>query len=304
MHPEPPRPPEETALIIRRESGLARLPAGGAPALEEIINRSLVQIRQSTALATPPRIAGEECEFEIVPGVKMVMCWIPPGEFLMGSLADGNLRLDCETQHRVKITQGFWLAKTQTTQAQWQAVMGNNPSRCQGEDLPVESMSWNDICGNESGTGGFLGKLNKLLPRGGRFHLPTEAQWEYACRAGTTGPYAGDLREMGWYNDNSKHETHPVGQKKPNAWGLHDMFGNVWEWCSDWYGDYDLSAVTDPTGPASGKYRVLRGGFSYYWDGGSCANDRDADYPTVRRSDNNSNCHADFGFRIARSSVP
>ena len=260
MPPETPKPPKETGLIIPPGSGLALLPNEDPPVLSEIINRSLAHIQTRKSLSVTERRAREEWEFEIAPGVKMVMCWIPPGEFLMGSPEDEEERDYDETQHRVKITQGFWLAKTPTTQAQWQAVMGNNPSRFQGEDLPVESVSWDDICGNESGTGGFLGELNQLKPTGGGFHLPTEAQWEYACRAGTTGPYAGNLDEMGWYRYNSGERTHPVGQKKANAWGLHDMHGNVWEWCADWYGDYDLNVVTDPTGPADGSYRVLRGG--------------------------------------------
>jgi sulfatase modifying factor 1 len=260
--------------------------------MAEIISRSLAHIQTSKTLAVIDRRAGDEWEFEIAPGVKMVMCWIPAGEFLMGSPEDEVDRYDHETQHLVKITQGFWLAKTPTTQAQWQAVMGNNPSEFQGEDLPVECVSWNDICGNESGTGGFLGALNELMPTGGRFHLPTEAQWEYACRAGTTGPYYGDLDEIAWYDDNSDDKTHAVGQKKPNEWGLHDMLGNVWEWCSDWYGDYDLGVVTDPAGPASGSYRVVRGGS---WDFNAvitrCAY-RIRSWP--------SNAYSSIGFRLAR----
>jgi len=226
----------------------------------------------------------------------MVMCWIPPGEFLMGSPEDEEYRRDNETQHRVRITQGFWLAKTQTTQAQWQAVMGGNPSQFKGEDLPVECVRWNDICGDESGTGGFMGELNKRVSPGGRFHLPTEAQWEYAARSGTTGPYAGILDEMGWYRDNSDGETHPVGQKKPNAWGLHDMHGNVWEWCADWDGKYDVNAVEDPTGTPSGSYRVLRGG-SWIITANYCrvADRSNADPPGAGNF---------IGFRIARSSVP
>ena len=282
--------------MIRPESGLAILPGAGTSAMAEMISRSLAHIQTSRALAVPQRRAGEECEFEIAPGVKMVMCWIPPGEFLMGSPEDEEDRRDSETQHRVRITQGFWLAKTQTTQAQWQAVMGNNPSRFKGENLAVEKVSWIDICGDESATGGYLGELNRRLPAGGRFHLPTEAQWEYAGRAGTTGAYAGDLDEMGWYDDNSDGQTHPVGQKKPNAWGLHDMHGNVWEWCSDWYGDYDVNEMNDPSGPASGSYRVIRGG-GWYFNAIRCRAAYRYNYvPTF--SD------ADIGFRMARSSVP
>ena len=259
--PELPIHPEENGLVIRPSTGLVSLSDGGSPAMAEIIRRSLAHIQTSKALAVPERRAGEECEFEIAPGVKMVMCWIPPGEFLMGSPEDEEGRKDDETQHLVKITQGFWLAKTPTTQAQWQAVMGSDPSVFKGEDLPVESVRRRpDICGNESGTDGFLGELNERVPEGGRFHLPTEAQWEYACRAGTTGPYDGDLNEIAWYLGNNDKRTHPVGQKKPNAWGLHDMLGNVSEWCADWYAPYDLNVVTDPTGPADGSYRVFRGG--------------------------------------------
>ncbi|MBP5320757.1 MAG: formylglycine-generating enzyme family protein, partial [Kiritimatiellae bacterium] len=128
-----------------------------------------------------------------------------------------------------------------------------NPSRYKGDNLPVEQVSWED-CQE------FIAKGNKEL--GLEFRLPTEAEWEYACRAGTTGAYGGTggLDEMGWYSNNSGSKTHSVGQKKPNAWGLYDMHGNVWEWCADWYDDYPPGSVTDPTGPAFGGNRVLRGG--------------------------------------------
>jgi formylglycine-generating enzyme required for sulfatase activity len=173
--------------------------------------------------------------------------------------------------------------------------MRSNPSAFMGRNLPVECVSWDDICGNESGTGGFLGELNKRVPEGGRFHLPTEAQWEYACRAGTTGPYDGDLDEIAWYRKNSDERTHPVGQKKPNAWGLHDMLGNVWEWCSDWYGYYDMSEVTDPTGRTSGRFRVIRGG---------CWNDHAYNCSVALRGYYNpTNSDYEIGFRLARSSV-
>ncbi len=287
--------PEESGLIIRPGSGLALLP-GDSPVLSEIINRSLAHIQTSKALAVTERRAGEECEIEITPGVKIVMCWIPPGEFLMGSPEEEEGRLYYETQHRVRITQGFWLAKTQTTQAQWQAVMGDNPSGFKGEDLPVDDMEWEGIVGNESGAGGFLGELNKLVPKGGRFYLPTEAQWEYACRAGNTGPYSGNLDEMGWYRLNSDGKTHPVGHKKPNAWGLHDMHGNVEEWCSDCWGwNCDVNEVTDPAGPPDNNgNRVYRGGS---WN--AAADDCRSSY---RCASNLGARGYDMGFRVARSS--
>jgi formylglycine-generating enzyme required for sulfatase activity len=145
------------------------------------------------------------------------------------------------------------------TQAQWQTVMGSNSSYFKGAHLPVEQVSWN-------GALEFCRKLTEReraagrLPEGYAYTLPTEAQWEYACRTGTTGDYAGNLDVMGWYTNNSGGSTNPVGQKQANAWGLHDMLGNVWEWCADWYGDYSGGTVIDPTGPSSGSGRVFRGG--------------------------------------------
>jgi formylglycine-generating enzyme required for sulfatase activity len=200
--------------------------------------------------------AGEEREYG---GIEMV--WCPPGEFLMGSPEDEANREDDETQHRVTLTRGFWMAKTETTQRQWERVIGEYPSGFSGEDLPVETVSWVDVQG-------WLEKMNEKapLPSGWKWALPTEAQWEYACRAGTESAFAGDLDEMGWYRDNSGSKTNPVGTKKANAWGLHDMHGNVWEWCSDRYGEYVIGSSSDPTGGATtGGSRVLRGGsWDYY----------------------------------------
>ena len=186
-------------------------------------------------------------------GIEMV--WCPPGEFLMGSPEDEADSLDDETQHRVTLTRGFWMAKTETTQGQWERVMGENPSAFEGEDLPVENVSWDDVQG-------WLEKMNETtpLPSGWKWALPTEAQWEYACRAGTESAFAGYLDEMAWYDENSGSTTNPVGTKKANAWGLHDMHGNVWEWCSDWYGDYSSGSSSDPTGATTGVGRVIRGG--------------------------------------------
>jgi formylglycine-generating enzyme required for sulfatase activity len=166
------------------------------------------------------------------------------------------------------------------TQEQYEAVMGQNPSRFKRANNPVETVSWDDA----------MEFCKKLSAKTGKaVQLPTEAQWEYACRAGSkTGFYFGDddadLRDHAWYTGNSTSQTHPVGQKKPNAWGLYDMHGNVWQWCSDWYEPYPVGGVTDPTGPANGQSRVLRGA-SWIDDPRRCRSaDRDSlDYPGLRR---------------------
>ena len=201
----------------------------------------------------------QEVAVDLGGGVKLEMVLIPAGEFMMGSPDFDKDAVDSEKpQHRVRITKPFYLGKYLVTQEQWQAVMGNNPSNFKGPKNPVEAVSWDD-CQK------FLEKLNKKVS-GGKFRLPTEAQWEYACRAGSATRYCfGDaesrLGEFAWYAQNSNFKTHPVGEKKPNAWGLYDMHGNVWEWCADWYGSgYGNSLVEDPTGPASGSGRALRGG--------------------------------------------
>jgi uncharacterized repeat protein (TIGR02543 family) len=180
---------------------------------------------------------------------------IPAGTFQMGST---NGEGDELPVHTVNITKAFYMQKTQVTQGQWKAVMGSNPSyfsSC-GDTCPVERVTWNDIQQ-------FLAALNAQDP-GKSYRLPTEAEWEYACRAGTTGDYGGTgvLDQMGWYDGNSGGQTHPVAQKQPNHWGLFDMHGNVREWVQDWYSStyYSVSPTNDPPGPTTGSYRVLRGG--------------------------------------------
>jgi formylglycine-generating enzyme required for sulfatase activity len=190
---------------------------------------------------------GDTKTLDLGKGVKMELVWIPPGEFMMGS-NDGQ---DNEKPlHRVRLTKGFWMGKYEVTQEQYEAVIGSNPSKFKGSDNPVGNVSWDDAVA-------FCRKA------GGR--LPTEAEWEYACRAGTTTKYHSgdtdnDLARVAWYGSNSDNNPHPVGGKLANTWGLHDMHGNVWEWCADWYGDYPNSDAVDPTGPGSGQDRVLRGG--------------------------------------------
>ena len=230
-------------------------------------------------VSPPPPARGEKVEIVTVNGVSFKMVRIPAGEFMMGSPSGEPGRDGDEKQHRVRISKSFFLGETEVTQGLWRAVMGSNPSyfkNC-GNNCPVEKVSWKD-CQE------FIRKLNRLVSGGG-FRLPTEAEWEYACRGGTKGAYAGNLDAMGWYGNNSGDKrmdalalwqndkktyvkkilengcrTHPAGRKNANGWGLYDMHGNVWEWCQDWYGDYPSGSETDPTGPSSGSDRVLRGG--------------------------------------------
>ena len=185
----------------------------------------------------------------------MEMVWIEPGTFTMGSPADEPGReVDEGPQHSVTITSGFWLGRTELTQAQWQSVMEGGVT---GSTAPKANISWNDVQG-------FIGSLNATEGIA-VYRLPTEAEWEYACRAGTNTrwPFGDDESQLGnyaWYGENSGSKAHEVGTKLPNPWGLYDMHGNVYEWCHDWYGDYLSGTQTDPTGPVSGSTRATRGG--------------------------------------------
>ena len=186
-------------------------------------------------------------------GVQMEFVRIPAGEFEMGcSPGDGECDPDERPQRTVRITKGFEMGKYEVTQGQWEGVMGSNPSHFRGSNRPVERVTWADAQA-------FLRKLNERRD-GYRYRLPTEAEWEYAARAGSKGKYYGELSQIGWFDGNADRQTHAVGEKGANGWGLHDMLGNVWEWCGDWKGSYDSGATVDPGGPATGQYRVLRGG--------------------------------------------
>jgi len=212
---------------------------------------------------------------------------IPAGTFQMGDII-GNGWPHERPVHTVNITQPFSMLKTEVTQGQWRAVLGNDPSdfdSC-GDTCPVENVNWHDVLH-------FLSTLNARDP-GKNYRLPTEAEWEYAARAGTTGDYAGTgvLDDMGWYADNSGSATHPAAEKQPNAWGLYDMHGNVWEWVQDWYasGYYGVSPTDDPPGPPTGMHPVSRGGsWRHAIKVTRCAA-RSSIPPHMR--------YADYGFRL------
>ena len=197
-----------------------------------------------------------------IKGVKCVFRYCPAGAFIMGSpQSEQGRRLD-EAQHEVEISRGFWLLETPVTQELWKAVVGSNPSFFKGATLPVERVSWED-CAK------FVARLNKkgwfsrrLAPEGMAFDFPTEAEWEWACRALTTTPYnfGENLSNLAVNYDGELGQTTQVKKYAPNAWGLYDMHGNVWEWCSDWHGAYPSGAVVDPVGASTGMNRVLRGG--------------------------------------------
>lgn len=238
----------------------------------------------------------------------MELVLIPAGRFTMGS----NEYEREKPRHEVTISKPFYLGKYQVTQEQWQAVMRGNPSYFKGARNPVDAVSWDDC----------MEFCKKLSAKGGlALRLPTEAEWEYACRAGTSGPYAGtgELDEMGWFADNSgdnrldsqhiwntdsthyaerlvanRCRTHPVGQKHPNGWGLYDMHGNVYEWCADWYGAYSSNSETDPTGVASGDGHVLRGGAWFNLSHNCRTTGRNDRPPSVR--------YNDYGFRLVLES--
>jgi formylglycine-generating enzyme required for sulfatase activity len=227
--------------------------------------------------------------------VMMRLVLIRPGTFMMGSPNSEQGREPKENpQHEVVITRPFYMGVTEVTQAQHEAVMGMNPSQFKGPTNPVESVSWEDVVE-------FCRKLSEKTRRTVR--LPTEAEWEYACRAGSKTRFSfGDsdsvLGEYAWWGrSNSGGKTHPVGQKRPNAWGLYDMHGNVWEWCADRYGPYSSETSVDPQGATSGGLRVMRGG-SWNSDGGGfrCA-DRGSYGPARRYGLGGSGGGGDFGFR-------
>ena len=239
------------AVAAQTDAERQRQERDAAARAEANRQRKVEEERRAAKAAARPR--------ELRNSIGMEFVLVEPGTFEMGSPATEPGRDDDETLHRVTLSQPYYLGKYEVTQGQWAAVMGSNPSsfsNC-GRNCPVEAVSWEDAQG-------FIEELN-LREGVTVYRLPTEAEWEYAARAGTQTAYhfgnaTNRLGQYGWYDENSGNRTHPVGQKRPNAFGLYDMLGNVWEWVHDWYGDYPHGAVTDPRGPSSGANRVPRGG--------------------------------------------
>lgn len=234
--------------------------------------------------------------------IKLVL--VPKGTFLMGAPIEEEEAFDDERQqHQASISMNYYLGVTEVTQGQYEKVMGTNPSYFQKRALrksdssmhPVDTVSWEDAVE-------FCKRLSELPEekKAGRvYRLPTEAEWEHACRAGgkfafSFGESSKLLGEYGWFRENSHGESHPVAEKQPNAWGLYDMHGNAWEWCSDWYGVYPRGSVTDPDGPTMGSLRVNRGG-SWFDDATSCRSANRNGFEPMLRFDS-------FGFRVALSS--
>ena len=238
----------------------------------------------------------------IVPDLGMVLVPIRPGTFIMGSPPDekGRSKYDTESQHKVTLTRPFWMGKYEVTQREYEIVAGSNPAHDKGPNKPVYLLTWYDAVS-------FCKKLTERERAGGRlpegyvYRLPTEAEWEYCCRAGTQTAYCfgsdqarlGDYARYDCKSRAERSRVQEVGQKKPNAWGLHDMHGNVSEWCLDRGGAYPSEAVVDPSGPDFGKMRVFRGGGT--WDDASTCRSasRRGCFPMRRMS-----CISFWGFRV------
>jgi formylglycine-generating enzyme required for sulfatase activity/serine/threonine protein kinase len=247
------------------------------------------KVASSPAAATPITAAQPSLgQPWTIPDLDLTLVAIPAGTFTMGSDKGASHE---KPPTRVTLTRPFWLGKTEVRQRDWEALMSKNPSRFVGEDRPVDGVTWIEAMN-------FCRKLTEReraaerLPPGYAYTLPSAAQWEYACRAGTTGDYASDLDRAGWYAKNSENQTHPVAQKRANAWGLHDTHGNVWEWCADWSPEkLPGGSVRDYTGPSTGTSRIYCGG-SWTNMAGNCRSASRSSMPPNDR-------HSWVGFRLA-----
>ncbi|MDR3228231.1 MAG: formylglycine-generating enzyme family protein [Puniceicoccales bacterium] len=290
---------EKIRQAIERKKTATKFPSASAADTSASATTSTAK-PQTPQRPPPPRLSNSRhgtYTIALSDKVSLELLPVASGSFQMGN--DNSYAFAVEKPvHKVTLSQPFWLGKTAVTQAQWEAVMGNNPSRFKnrGANRPVENISWEDAVA-------FCKKLTEReratnrLPAGCEYVLPTEAEWEYVCRAGSTSDYAGTgkLEDMGWFDKNSGGETHDVATKRPNAWGFFDMHGNVWEWCSDWYGSYPSSNVTDPQGAKTGDDSVNRGG--------SWSNQARFCRAAFRYWGMPSRCGSNLGFRLALKSV-
>ena len=301
-------------------------PGGGRATHEEkMASRFLIAVATAMLLVAPGCFSGWEwtnpCDNARTRSDGSICgeALIRAGSFTMGSPRGETNRGSDETHHRVTLTRSFYLWKHETTQEEFKALMGYNPSAFSscGEVCPVERVSWHealaycnalskqaglDQCFDCHGTrssatcslkSAYAGNGGSDYYKCPGYRLPTESEWEYAARAGTTGATYGNLEQIAWFDGNSERKTHAGGAKKPNAWGLHDMIGNVWEWNYDWYGPYPDGSLTDPVGPSSGTYRVIRGGGWSFLAKVCRAAYREGIRPALR--------HDHLGFRPARS---
>ena len=248
------------------EEGTVKLKASAPSNLQITLSKEAMAIQQSPVIqptvaqepvAQTPVTNVDNITIPVKDGISIDMVRVEAGTFTMGATPEMEYPDDWEKPtHRVTLTNDYYIGKYEVTQVLWQAVMGNNPSKFKGDNLPVEQVSWED-CQK------FLSKLNRIT--GKTFRLPTEAEWEYAARGGNKSrgyQYSGsnNLSDVAWIRDNSGKKTHAVGTKQPNELGIYDMSGNVWEWCQDWYGEYSSSSQINPTGANDGFRRVYRGG--------------------------------------------
>lgn len=278
-------------FVVGAQNKIVKKPKKQKPATTQVAPKKHKSQSKPTKGGTVKRVATKASYSNgtlTVNGIKYNMVWVDGGTFRMGATSeqDGDAYDNEKPVHSVTLS-GYYIGKTEVTQALWKAVMGRNWSRFKGDDLPVENVSWYD-CQE------FIRKLNSLT--GQHFRLPTEAEWEFACRGGNNSrgyKYSGSnyIDNVAWYDGNSGGNTHPVATKSPNELGIYDMSGNVWEWCADWYGDYSSGRQTNPKGPYDGSYRVDRGGCWYYLARCCRSSLRDNFSPTYRDDD--------LGLRLA-----
>ena len=247
--------------------------------------RILLALAISVSFASSAVCAGKTKTITLPGGATMEMIWCEPGEFTMGSTPEEEGRFSDETLHKVTLRRGFWLGKYEVTQEQWFSVMKESRAKFPGDRLPQDSVSWDD-CQQ------FVLRVNAHV---GGVRLPTEAEWEYACRAGSQTPFSGgaEVADVAWYAANSCGQPQEVGTKAPNAWGFYDMHGNLLEWCSDWYSKLYPVDATDPKGAVVGSFRVLKGGCWFFFPRDCRSAYRLKRDPEIR------NCL--YGFRLAMS---